>query len=251
MRLLPLLSGVLLIAGCAVPSPEPALTLPPEAILPPAVAFSDDAVILEDDIRAELGLVQRHTLVEIPTADDPVRFIVTTVASDELRRVGLGERLTAFDDLLAARPDLAAYEVPLADEGEPLPDPITLEAAQVFNTHPAYVGSGLRYVTLYAQYLPMPNNDALRAVYLEHSADRTAVIKVTMLVRHPSLPETDPTIDPEQYDQSAYGDFLANYAAIVVPMVAALAEQPPDTFEPGLATLDAFVQSIRVLSSGN
>jgi hypothetical protein len=118
-------------------------------------------------------------------------------------------------------------------------------AAQVFLSNPVYLdfqnGSGIRYLTQYGQASMPINNHDLFYSFQGLTSDGKYWISAILPVNHPSLQATYDDPLPADYDQ-----FIANYEQYTTLMRANLDTQPPVTFKPSLADLDAMIGSIVV-----
>jgi hypothetical protein len=118
-------------------------------------------------------------------------------------------------------------------------------AAQVFLSNPAYLdfqnGSGIRYLTQYGQAIMPINNHDLFYSFQGLTSDGKYWISAILPVNHSSLQATYDNPLPSDMDQ-----FYANYEQYTTLLRANLDTQPPETFKPSLADLDAMVSSIVV-----
>ncbi len=118
-------------------------------------------------------------------------------------------------------------------------------AAQVFLSNPVYLdfqnGSGIRYLTQYGQAIMPINNHDLFYSFQGLTSDGKYWISAILPVNHPSLQATYDDPLPSDYDQ-----FIANYEQYTTLLRANLDTQPPETFKPSLADLDAMISSIVV-----
>jgi hypothetical protein len=118
-------------------------------------------------------------------------------------------------------------------------------ATQVFLSNPVYLefqnGSGIRYLTQYGQAIMPVNNHDLFYSFQGLTSDGKYWISAILPVNHPSLQATYDDPLPADYDQ-----FIANYEQYTTLLRANLDTQPPETFTPSLADLDAMIGSIVV-----
>lgn len=119
-------------------------------------------------------------------------------------------------------------------------------AAQTFHANYALTafvnGSGIRFLTLYAQYAAPVNNQDLFYTYQGLTSDGQYWVSAILPINHVILPETaDPPPGGMTFDQ-----FAANYDVYLTGMVSQLEAQLPDSFTPTLTALDALVSSISV-----
>ena len=118
-------------------------------------------------------------------------------------------------------------------------------AAQVFLSNPVYLdfqnGSGIRYLTQYGQAIMPINNHDLFYSFQGLTSDGKYWISAILPVNHPSIQATYDDPLPADYEQ-----FMANYEQYKTLLRANLDTQPPETFTPSLADLDAMINSIVV-----
>ena len=119
-------------------------------------------------------------------------------------------------------------------------------AAQTFHANflvnPFVNGSGIRFLTLYAQYTAPVNNQDLFYTYQGLTTDGNYWVSAILPVNHIILPETaDPPPGGMTWDQ-----FDANYGVYIADMIIQLEAQLPDSFTPTLTALDALVASITI-----
>jgi len=117
-------------------------------------------------------------------------------------------------------------------------------AGQVFHTQLKYLdfqnGSGVRYLTEYAQYVAPINNFDLFYTFQGLTQDGRHVVSLILPVGHGSLPANFDALSTQQME--AIADDPGYYPG----MAASLAAQPDDSFTPSLAELDALVSSLMV-----
>jgi hypothetical protein len=100
-------------------------------------------------------------------------------------------------------------------------------------------GKGVRFLTQFDQ-APLPvNNRELFYTFQGLTKDGKYYVAAVLPVTHPDLPATD-KLSAE--DAAKLGDF----PAYLTKTAAWLEQQPADQFSPGLAKLDALIQSIEV-----
>jgi hypothetical protein len=118
-------------------------------------------------------------------------------------------------------------------------------ATQVFFSNPTYLdfqnGSGIRYLTQYGQAIMPINNHDLFYSFQGLTTDGKYWISAILPVNHPSIQATYDDPLPADIDQ-----FMANYEQYTTLLRANLDTQPPATFKPSLADLDAMISSIIV-----
>ena len=100
-------------------------------------------------------------------------------------------------------------------------------------------GSGVRYLTQFAQGPVSINNLRLVYTFQGLSADGQYYVAAVLPVTHPDLPFTQEISQEQAAEMSDYPAYLAANAAW-------LEAQPAGSFTPSLDALDALVQSIQV-----
>lgn len=147
---------------------------------------------------------------------------------------------------------ISALQTLLANPGNPLPTPLPFlplfNAAQVFTAQPQVLqfqnGSGLRYLTEFAQYPDTVNNKDLFYTFQGLTSDGKYYVSAVLPVNADFLaaderPDSPVPPDGIPFDQ----DNVQQYYAAVVEKINGTA---PDAFTPSLSTLDALLQSISV-----
>ena len=130
--------------------------------------------------------------------------------------------------------------------GDSLPFLPVFNAAQTFyaqyQVNPFVSGTGIRYLTLYAQYYAPVNNKDLFYTYQGLTSDGQNWVSAILPINHPILPANGDNppggMSPE--------DFGNNYEPYITDMVNQLNAQPPESYIPTLAMLDALVTSITI-----
>jgi hypothetical protein len=122
----------------------------------------------------------------------------------------------------------------------------TFPAAQVFYAQeqvlPFMSGSGIRFMTEYAQYYAPVNNHDLFYTYQGLTSDGLNWVSAILPVNHPMLPAN--ADNPP--GGVSWEDFSNNYDPYITDMVFQLNTQPPDSYIPTLFALDALVSSITI-----
>ncbi|KAF0107778.1 MAG: hypothetical protein FD146_1409 [Anaerolineaceae bacterium] len=117
-------------------------------------------------------------------------------------------------------------------------------AAQVFTARYGVVGfqngSGIRYLTLYAQYAAPINNHDLFYTFQGLTSDGQYWVSVILPISNPILPADG--VNPP--GGQSWEDFSNNYQAYAADMTVQLNAQPPDSFAPAITLLDALINSI-------
>lgn len=115
-------------------------------------------------------------------------------------------------------------------------------AAQVFSAKVAYFnfenGTGVRYLTMYAQALFPVDNQNLFYTYQGLTNDGRYYISAILPITHPGLP-----------DQGQIDDYLAfeeNWDSYIADTIAWLNSQPGPTFFPNMDLLDAMIASFEI-----
>jgi len=168
------------------------------------------------------------------TAQSPV---IAVYPVEDFRRLSPQAKtiLDNLKDFLALKP-ASAEQIPF------LP---VWNAGQTFLSNMQYLdfqnGSGVRFLTIYAQYPAPVNNQDLFYAYQGLTADGRYAVSVILPVNHASLPASADalSIDELQAIAEDYGNYRANAAS-------ALSAEPDSSFLPDLAKLDALVQSLNV-----
>lgn len=118
-------------------------------------------------------------------------------------------------------------------------------AGQIFHAQTAYLdfggGSGVRYLTQYAQSFTTVNNSSLFYTFQGLTNDGKYYISAILPVGHPSLPLDDSTIPGGDFNS-----FAENYQTYLSETLTALEAQPDDSFSPSLIELDALIQSLQI-----
>jgi hypothetical protein len=118
-------------------------------------------------------------------------------------------------------------------------------AAQVFRSLVQYLdfqnGTGVRFLTQFAQALVTVNNEELFYTYQGMTSDGAHYVAAVLPVSHPSLPSDGTQVPGGDFDAWAndYGNYLQT-------TLAELEAQPDSSFTPDLALLDAMIQSLLV-----
>lgn len=103
-------------------------------------------------------------------------------------------------------------------------------------------GSGIRYLTLYAQYYAPINNHELFYSYQALTPDGQHWISAILPVSDPILPENADNPPPGY----TWEDLSFNYDAYLADIVPQMEAQPPAAYSPSLDALDALVTSITI-----
>ena len=121
-----------------------------------------------------------------------------------------------------------------------------LGAGQVFHAQYSILtfhnGSGIRYLTEFAQYTAAVNNQDLFYTFQGVTSDGQYWISATMPVNHPMLP-ADSANPP---DGQSWEDFSNNYGPYIADMKLQLDSQSWDSYTPRLGMLDDLIASITI-----
>ncbi|MCA9970088.1 MAG: hypothetical protein KC425_07730 [Anaerolineales bacterium] len=155
--------------------------------------------------------------------------------------------VTALRELLAARPDPAAYAVVQPDSGAAQPGLTMLppsNAVPTLRAQAQYVsfagGEGIRYLTQLSQG-PVPvANQELFYTFQGLTADGAVYVAAYFPVALPALP------DAPDLSSAAFATLMADYPGYLAEILALLNAQPALAFAPDLAALDALIGSISV-----
>jgi len=148
----------------------------------------------------------------------------------------VGPRVAVLQSLIGGGP-VADSELPLL--------PI-FEAEQEFHAQyqviPFANGSGIRYLTEYAQnYDPINNHDMIYT-FQGLTSDGKYWVSAILPISNPILP-VDGTNPP---NGQSWDDFGNNFAKYVADITAQLNAQAPKNYSPTITMLDALVTSIRI-----
>lgn len=128
------------------------------------------------------------------------------------------------------------------EEADVMPFLPVFNAAQMMHAQVQYLdfknGSGVRYLTQFAQGIVPVNSYEMIYTFQGLTADGKFYVAVILPVTHPGLPADDQI--------SADDPRLADFPAYVNETAAWLQEQPAASFAPDLAVLDALIASIEV-----
>lgn len=246
------------------PVTDPAVTDPTLVIVPPIVTnvtcnelslYLDSALASGYECETiaespyEMELYPAHTqltLVGYPLAGkffEPLIRVYPVAAYTALLPDVLGEKLAALQGLTNS-----GIIPPFASSfSAALPFLPQFNAAQAFYAQaqvlPFASGSGLRYLTEFAQYYVPVNNTDLFYTYQGLTSDGLYWISVILPVNLAMLPAS---ADPLPGGLS-HEDFANNYATYINDMVNQLNAQAPGSYTPTLTALDALVTSITIV----
>ena len=154
-------------------------------------------------------------------------------------------RVTELKNLLATKPYTSQESLPL------LP---VFNAAQAFRLKIDYLdfqnGSGVRFLTEYAQYYVPMNNHDMFYTFQGLSADEKYWISAILPVSHTVLPESADatTVPPGGLPIPDWNSptFDTDFAAYYDGMNAILNGAADDSFTPSLSCLDQFIRSLKI-----
>jgi hypothetical protein len=119
-------------------------------------------------------------------------------------------------------------------------------AAQEFHAQyqvvPFVNGSGIRFISQYAQYFAPINNQDMFLVYQGLTGDEQYFVSAILRISNPILP-ANPDTPPGGLSWEAFGDQFDTYIADIT---AKLNDQPAASFTPSITLLDALIQSITI-----
>ncbi|MDP2994768.1 MAG: hypothetical protein Q8N46_06560, partial [Anaerolineales bacterium] len=128
--------------------------------------------------------------------------------------------------------------------GDSLPFLPVFNAAQTFYAQyqviPFVSGTGIRYLTLYAQYYAPVNNNDLFYTYQGLTSDGQYWVSAILPINNPILPAN--ADNPP--GGVSWEVFSNNYGPYITDMIAQLNGQPPESYIPTFTALDALVASI-------
>lgn len=132
-----------------------------------------------------------------------------------------------------------------SDPADALPFLPMFNAGQVFTSQVAYVdfqnGSGVRYLTQYAQSLTVINNHELFYTFQGLTDDGQTYVAAILPVSSPELPVDGMETPGDDYD--AWAEDYLNY---IDGIATTLNSQPPESYTPSLSTLDAMIATLSV-----
>ena len=150
---------------------------------------------------------------------------------------GYAQAIDDLTQLLSKKPDLASVkEIPVFP-GQ--------NAGQVFHAQSQYVkfkgGTGIRFVTQYAQDAGPISNDRLTYMFVGLTDDGASYVFARIPVTDSALEGNDKAI-PQDYTASDYG---AQYTAYVKASVQKIDQSKATDFTPSLTDLDALFASLK------
>jgi putative hemolysin len=169
----------------------------------------------------------------LPETFHEPRILVYPVAGYEPLSELAAQRINDLRQLLAARPE-APEQIPFL----PL-----FNAAQMTRIQASYLdfqnGSGVRFLTQYAQAAMPINNFELFYTFQGLTNDGQYYIAAILPVSHPTLPA-----DYTAYEGGDLSTLAENYETHIAEIEAQLGGQPASSFTPDLSSLDQMVTSL-------
>jgi hypothetical protein len=172
-----------------------------------------------------------------PISGTPLQPAITVYPVEDYRRLSeqAGKTIDFLSDVLARRP---------ADESK-MPFLPVINAVQVFHSNVRYLdfqnGSGVRYLSVLAQYPAPVNNMDLFYTYQGLTADGRHYVSIILPVSHPSLPARPDALTQSEMEQ------IARDAGYYPATAAMLSTLPDSSFTPDLEKLDAMVESLQIV----
>lgn len=171
-----------------------------------------------------------------PITQSAFQPIIAVYPVEDFRRLSppAAQIIDQLQNLLAQKP---------ADQ-ERIPLLPVWNAAQVFHSNMQYVnfqnGSGVRYLTLYAQYPAPINNKDLFYTFQGLTSDGRYYISAILPINQSSLPASAEAVS--QADKEAQAKNSTYYPNIA----STLSAQPTNGFTPDLSKLDALITSLSI-----
>ena len=237
------------------PTAEPSPTTEPTAatnltcnelslLLDPALASGYDCQVIPAN--TELEIYPTHTRLTLhgyPLGDKFFEPHIEAYAVADYRLLSpetVNEKVSRLQTLTGGAP------APIFDSSFSVSLPFLpiVNAGQVFFSNyqvvPFTNGSGIRFLTEYAQYFAPVNNHDLFYTYQGLTADGAYWVAAILPINHPMLPaNADTPPNGMRWEQ-----FSENYGPYITDMVNQLNAQSPASFIPTLTALDALVASI-------
>jgi hypothetical protein len=239
-------------------APTAAPTLAPTQTTSPEARFSYEGISLIQD-PALLSSATGQTLPENPGSNDGPYWevhpqyrslaiagyplsnteqqpVIAVYPVEDFRRLdeNAGKIIDSLKALLAQQPA----------DADKLPFLPIWNAGQVFHANVKYLnfagGSGVRYLTLYAQYPAPINNHDLFYTFQGLTSDGRYYISVILPINQAAL-----VASPNALTQAEM-EAITKDAGYYATQSAALSAADPTSFTPGLDGLDAWMQSIEI-----
>lgn len=178
----------------------------------------------------------RIALEGYPLTQNALKPVIAVYPVADYRRLSepAGQELDQLANLLASR-QAEARQMPF------LP---VMNAGQVYHSNVRYLdfqnGSGVRYLTVLAQYPAPVNNEDLFYTFQGLTSDGRYFVSVILPVNHPSLPASPAALSTSDMEQ------ISKDPSYYPGMNASLSAMPDESFTPDLAKLDALVTSLLI-----
>lgn len=267
--LIPILALSFSILACSIqipvtPTQQPVVTEPPADVTAPPPPT--DLPVLTNTVCNELSLyldpalASGYTCETIPESSEMMeiypqhtkltfqgylladKFFLPNISIYPVQRFTelmpdfIPERIASLSSLLAGSPPV----------DNSLPFLPVFNAAQVFHAQyrvlPFSGGSGIRYLTLFAQYSAPINNHDLFYTYQGITNDGNYWISAVLPINHAMLPDNG----DNPPNGMSWEDFGNGYETYISDITAQLNAQPADAFSPTLLILDLLVGSITI-----
>lgn len=179
----------------------------------------------------------RISLSGYPLSETSLSPIIAVYPVDRYRELSehAGGIIDGLEEMLAQK----------AAAPDPIPALPIVNAGQVFHSNLEWMnfgnGSGVRFLTIYAQYPAPVNNQDLFYNFQGLTDDGRYAVSISMPVNHPSLPAS-----PSVFSQSEMEAIINDYDGYRSEMAAELSARSGGEFTPDLAKLDALVASLEV-----
>lgn len=260
-KIIPLLVLVLTTLACGLPTDTPApITTEPPVVTEPATeppvmtnvtcnelslyldpvigsSYSCETIpesVMEFEIHPQFTRIALSGYPLAGTFFSPRIDVYPVAAYTALMPDYIPERVAALQGLVAGA----------APGTEALPFLPTFNAAQIFHARYQVVsfqnGSGICFLTQYAQYFAPVNNHDLFYTYQGLTSDGQYWVSVILPINHSMLP-ANPDNPP---GGQTWEQFANNYEPYITDMIAQLEAQPPESYIPSLTALDALAKSI-------
>lgn len=239
-----------------LPPTEPP-ALPTEAVVVPDVSFEGISFMLGKGVASG---VTTETLPAVPASENTApwdvgpqqwnikfngyllsgtfhnpQMIVYPIDEYIAIDANVKERIDRLKTILAGQPASIQGGIPF------LP---AWNAGEVFHSNIKYVnfqnGTGIRYLSMYAQAIAPVNNNALFYSFQGITSDGKYYISMVMPVRHPDLRENS------DLTQQEWDDLSNHYDTYLAQQIDMLNNYPNSSFSPGLDQLDLIVASIKI-----
>jgi hypothetical protein len=273
-RLIPLaFTLAVLMLACNIPTPEtpaPATAEPPAATETPTTAETP-AVEVTPTVQSNVqcnelsfyldpAVAASYTCETVPQdiQNDPFQmpeYTKVTLNGYALPDQPLFQRIHVYRlaDYLALRPQasvsiniLRTLIAGAAPGSSALPASDLIGAAQEFHAHYQVVsfanGSGIRFISQYAQYYAPINNHDMFLVFQGLTGDDQFYISAILRISNPILPADASTIPGGMTEQ----EFADQFDAYIADITNQLNSQPDASFLPSITLLDSLIASTTI-----